>query len=96
MGDSTFWWRVLDLARAATPLVTVNVPPALPPNDDRVLPEGVVTITAAGRDTLRGRADWIHLDGFDRWLGGVHLSAPLGGDVAWRYDPATSRLVRTG
>jgi hypothetical protein len=60
------------------------------------LPEGIVTITDAGRDVLRGRADWVRVSGFDRWLGGVRLYASSGGDVRWRYDPATSRLVRTG
>jgi RNA polymerase sigma factor (sigma-70 family) len=95
MGDSTFWFRVLDLARSPQPLVTADVQP-LPPNDDRALPEGIVTITDAGRDVLRGRADWVRVNGFDRWLGGVRLSTSSGGDVRWRYDPATSRLVRTG
>jgi RNA polymerase sigma factor (sigma-70 family) len=89
MGDTTFWDRVLVLAAGPTPLVLVDAEP-----DGRALPAGIVTITDAGRDVLAGRADWIHLDGFDRWLGGVHLTAPLGGDVAWRRDPATGRLYQ--
>lgn len=89
MGDTTFWDRVCALAAGPTPLVSIDVQP-----DGRTLPHGTVTITDAGRAVLEGRADWVRLDGFDRWLGGVHLTAALGGDVAWRRDPSIGRLVR--
>jgi hypothetical protein len=59
------------------------------------LPDGVVAITDAGRAVLAGAGDWVRLAGFDRWLGGVHLSALPGGDVAWRYDRESAGLVRT-
>jgi hypothetical protein len=42
---------------------------------------------------LSGDDDWVKLNGFDRWFGGVRLEAPLGGDVAWRYDRAMGTLV---
>jgi hypothetical protein len=88
MGDTTFWDRVSALAAGPAPLVSVDVQ-----GSERVLPPGTVTITEAGRAVLEGRADYIRLNGFDRWLGGVHLVAALGGDVAWRRDPTTGRLV---
>jgi RNA polymerase sigma factor (sigma-70 family) len=91
MGDSTFWLRVQDLAGGETPLVSLDVGEV---EDDGVLPDGTVTITDAGRAVLAGRADWIDLDGFDRWIGGVHLTATLGGDTAWRYDSRLGRLIR--
>ena len=90
MGDTTFWDRVCELAAGPTPLVLLDIQP-----NGRALPDGTVAITDAGRATLDGRADWVHLDGFDRWLGGVHLTAALGGEVAWRRDPSTGRLYRT-
>jgi len=90
MGDTTFWRRVMDLAAGATPLVAVD---AEPPGD-RALPVGTVTITEVGRAVLAGAADWVRLDGFDRWLGGVHLSAAPGDDVDWRYDRNARALVR--
>ena len=90
MGDTTFWSRVRGLASGPSPLVTLDVPPI----DGRVLPDGVVTMTETGRDVLRGSADWVRLNGFDRWIGGVHLVATLGGDVSWRYDRAAQRLSR--
>jgi len=90
MGDSTFWRRVLDLATGATPLVSLDVEQL----GDLTLPRGTVTITEAGRASLAGAADWVRLSGFDRWLGGVHLSAAPGGDVDWRYDWKARALVR--
>jgi hypothetical protein len=53
-----------------------------------------VAITEAGRSVLAGAADWVGLNGFDRWLGGVHLSAATGDEVEWRYDPNARALVR--
>jgi hypothetical protein len=90
MGDTTFWDRVCGLAAGPAPLVAVDVEPT-----GHALPAGTVAITDAGRSVLDGRADWIRLDGFDRWLGGVHLTAALGGDVQWRRDTATGRVHRT-
>ena len=91
MGDWTFWNRVRELARGPAPLVHLDV-------EDRAvrdLPAGTADLTETGRAVVAGRADWVTLGGFDRWLGGVHLEAPLGGDVAWRYDAASGGLVTT-
>ena len=90
MGDTTLWLRVMDLAAGATPLVALDVEPP----GERVLPAGTVAITDAGRAVFAGATDWVRLNGFDRWLGGVHLSAAPGGDVAWRYDRNARALVR--
>jgi hypothetical protein len=38
-------------------------------------PRGEVALTEAGREVLSGRADQIRLNGIDRWMGGVHLTA---------------------
>ncbi len=89
MGDTTFWKRVETLASGGTPLVALDVEPM----DEQVIPDGLVRITDAGHEVIAGRADWIRLTGFDKWIGGVHLTAPPGGDVTWRYDPCARRLV---
>ena len=90
MGDWTFWTRVRALAAGPSPLVHLDIEPAAGPD----IAPGTASITDAGRDVLRGRADWVALAGFNRWLGGVHLRASLGGDVAWRYDSRSGRIVR--
>jgi RNA polymerase sigma factor (sigma-70 family) len=89
MGDSTFWQRVRTLAGGLTPLVRLEVEPMEGPD----LPPGTAHITDTGRAVLAGREDWVRLVGFDRWLGGVHLTAPLGGDIAARYDSTRHTLI---
>jgi RNA polymerase sigma factor (sigma-70 family) len=86
MGDTTFWRRVRELAADPVPLVRVEGDVSEPPH-------GRADITDAGRAVLAGDADWVRLNGFDRWFGGVRLEASLGGDVAWRYDPLSRRLI---
>jgi hypothetical protein len=49
-----------------------------------------LTLTDAGADVLAGRADRVALNGFDRWLGGVHLRA---GNGLWRWDAERGTLV---
>jgi hypothetical protein len=89
MGDWTFWTRVRALAAGPSPLVHLEVEPTAGPD----IAPGTASITDAGRDVLHGRADWVALAGFDRWLGGVHARASSGGDVAWRFDSGAGRIV---
>lgn len=49
-----------------------------------------VEVTETGRDVLAGKADFVALNGIDRWLGGVHL---LGPESQWRWDESDRRLV---
>ena len=73
MGDTTVWCRVRGLAPVQHPLVSLNVEE----RDDPGLPGGTVSITDMGRAVLAGAADAVRLNGFDRWLGGVHLYGPV-------------------
>ncbi|HUQ83144.1 MAG TPA: sigma-70 family RNA polymerase sigma factor [Gemmatimonadaceae bacterium] len=94
MGDWTFWERLHRLASGPVPLIRLEDEAWNGP--DLIARE--VSITDAGRDVLAGRADAVRLNGFDKWIGGVHLSAALGGDVAWRYNRSGSDsnyIVRT-
>lgn len=54
--------------------------------------DGVIEITPVGRDVLAANADFVRLNGIDRWLGGVHL---LGPEARWRWDPQQLRLVES-
>jgi hypothetical protein len=74
LGDATAFERLDELAGGPHPLVT----------------GGELTLTDAGAEVLAGRADRVALNGFDRWLGGVHLRA---GEELWRWDVERSALV---
>ena len=86
MGDATFWLRLEGLASGPRPLIRLIGEPT-----HRAFPKGNVELTDDGRRVAAGNADWIALDGIDRWLGGVHL---VGRDVPWRWDVRAGRLVR--
>ncbi len=62
---------------------------ASPASDDDD-PTHEVRLTPKGRGVLEGRADWIELNGIDRWIGGVHLH---GADSPWRWDRNRGVLV---
>jgi hypothetical protein len=86
MGDASFFARLRDLATGDAPLV--EAAGAMP----TALPEfGLAAwrTSALGRQVVEGRGDWIHWNGIDRWIGGVHL---LGRDAAWRWDATFGRL----
>ena len=67
LGDLSFFNIVHALASAPHPLLTEN---------------GRIRLTDMGRDVLTARADHVTLNGIDRWMGGVHLTAA----DPWRWD----------
>jgi hypothetical protein len=86
MGDSTFWTRVQTLASGPAPLLQLKTTRA---RDQ--LPDGEVSLTSNGLRVLAGEADWIDLNGIDRWLGGVHLHT----HAPWRWDRERRTIVRS-
>jgi hypothetical protein len=76
LGDSTAFDRLEELGRGPAPLVGGG--------------SGALALTDAGEEVLAGRADRVALNGFDRWLGGVHLRA---GQELWRWDAERGVLV---
>jgi len=46
-------------------------------------------LTDIGERVLDGKEDHVHLNGIDRWIGGVHL---LGRNVKWRWDEKKGRV----
>jgi hypothetical protein len=51
-------------------------------------------LTAAGARVLAGEADYVRLNGIDRWLGGVHLVAePGAGTPIWRWNEGRGAVV---
>lgn len=60
------------------------------PMRDHPASDLMITVTEIGRAVLAGEADWITLNGIDRWLGGVRL---LGTESAWRWKNRSRRLI---
>ena len=82
MGNWSFYRMMADLSEARYSLIQVS---------DRSRDSlGDVTLTETGRKVIEGRADHIHLNGIDRWIGGVHLK---GDQAVWRWDSASGRIV---
>jgi hypothetical protein len=83
MGDLTFFGILKRLNTGRTPLLEHN-------GEWRgdVPPSGVFSLTAAGRRVLAGDADYIALNGIDRWMGGVHVR-----DGQYRWSKARLTLV---
>src|ERR1700691_2037378 len=73
MGDLSFFAILRELASAHFPLVR---------KDSNT---GLVTLTEVGCRVLEFQDDRVHLNGIDRWLGGVPLT---GTDAVWRWDNA--------
>jgi hypothetical protein len=81
MGDRSFYRMMAELSSARYSLLQVS---------NRFHDSlGDVSITEAGRRVIEGRADHIHLNGINRWIGGVHLKD----GAVWRWDRASERLI---
>jgi hypothetical protein len=89
MGDWTFFDILQRLASARVPLVSIAPGPA--EAADPAFRSRLITITAAGRDVLAGKADHLRLNGIDVWRGGVHLAGSDGSP--WRWDARSETLV---
>lgn len=83
MGNRSFYRIIAELSAVRHPLLHIS--------DSPQAGLGTVTITEAGRNVIEGRADYIDLNGINRWLGGVHLK---GEKAAWRWDRTCARLAR--
>lgn len=90
MGDNTYFLYAEGLTKGARPLarwVGKSIS-----NAGRPRPSArILEITDTGRAVLSGEADAIHLNGIDRWYGGVHLT---GSEAEWRWAKETASLVR--
>jgi Domain of unknown function (DUF1835) len=96
MGDTSFFGHVHDLSREPTPLLKVI---GSADGVFRLTTDGIdlasflaqeLELTPTGHAVLAGDADWVHLAGIDRWLGGMHLHGP---DAQWRWSRKDGRLV---
>ncbi len=72
----------LGSAKLSAPLLNVTGSPAS---------TAEVSITSHGHDVLEGKLDHVHVNGIDRWVGGVHLDSSL--NNIWRYDSQSDRFL---
>lgn len=88
MGDRMFSPSLKRLTAGPSPLLTVNGSDPWPTGEHPI--PRLMEMTDAGRAVLAGEADWIRLNGIDRWLGGVHL---FGIDSLWRWARSSRQLI---
>ncbi len=93
MGDTVFATYVQRLALAETPLLVVETGKTSAANPQDDFWKANVLITNPGRAVLKGEMDMVHVNGIDRWLGGVYLS---GKEVPWRWDEKHKTLRPRG
>jgi len=77
MGDTGYWLVIGDLASAAQPAIEIHRQGEKPK-------DWQVKLTQTGENLLANQADWIDLNGIDRWTGGVRLDSTQGS--VWRFD----------
>lgn len=87
LGDTWCFATMDRLVRGPQPLLIAEPAPA--PVDSNTW----LRLTDAGARVLAGQADYVRINGIDRWIGGVHLS---GRDVAWRFDEGTEQVRAAG
>ncbi len=75
MGDSTLWLYVKRLCEGQEPLLKTKQGACfdIPEELTKEFLTQQLSLTEAGKSVLTGRADYVDLNGIDRWLGGVHL-----------------------
>jgi len=87
MGDWSFWRLVAGLSTGQAPLVQVVGGELFryPPEESSMAIFGRqrLALTETGAAVLAGKLDALEVNGIDRWVGGVHLTA----DNDWRRRP---------
>lgn len=76
--------RLHRLAKLTVPLIEI-----IESDEDEVM--NSVKITKEGKDVLLGKLNQIDLNGYDDWIGGVHLQSPP--SPIWYYVPDEDTLV---
>lgn len=78
LGDLGFFYRLEALGRGASPLIhglpAGGIARAAQSNMTVEYTETLIELTDTGHAALEGRADFVKLNGIDRWIGGVHLN----------------------
>ena len=86
LGDTGNWLVIHGLADARHPAVHIHR------SGDKPV-DWQVELTSRGGDLLEHRADWISLNGINRWVGGVRLDSAR--PDLWRYDDTLGPFKET-
>jgi hypothetical protein len=89
-GDTTLWACLDAMSRAEPALVSIEGPGPLPLWEPVDIDRWLIALTSEGRRALAGDLDRTRLQGYDAWIGGVHLRR---GSVPWRWDPDQDLVV---
>jgi hypothetical protein len=95
MGDTIFWSYLDNLLEGKEPLLRAGIGSLMATNlgnesEEQKFLNQPIHITPKSREVLQGKADWVILNGINRWLGGVRL---YGKDSSWRWDNKHKNLV---
>jgi Domain of unknown function (DUF1835) len=91
LGDFQFWLELRGLSEARKPLLQVtNGAAAAADVSSAEMRKTRFDLTAEGERVMLNEADFVEINGLDRWLGGVHLSAAN----IWRWDETKRVLVQ--
>lgn len=86
LGDLALQEDLQRMAQGTHPLIELNEF-----NDDASWRNVTCQLTVTGEQVRAHAADFVTLNGLDRWLGGVHLT----GENLWRWDAQRQRLVNS-
>ncbi len=89
LGDSQFSLALRRMTNANAPLLTKSNGDNQELNPEE-MHRTAFEITESGEAVLKGKADFVELNGIDIWLGGVHLA---GKENGWRWDEESRSLV---
>jgi hypothetical protein len=94
LGDLGFFHRMDALQNCASPLLhglpNGGIAQAARTNMSVEYAHTPIELTDVGHAVLERGADFVALNGIDRWIGGVHLT----NENVWRYNPARGALIK--
>jgi hypothetical protein len=89
LGDAQFWNILKRLAQATEPALLIDVKDIDQAMKADAFLQASIQITKFGEDVLSGVKDFIHTNGINQWLGGVHLSA----NQVWRWNAGAQTVL---
>ena len=91
LGDGQFWIAMRQMSEAGEPLLrTKNGGSSGQALTPETVNNAAFELTEVGAAVLKGEANFVQVNGVDRWLGGVHL---LGKTDLWRWDDQAQKLT---